>query len=298
MVGLAKNKNCNNLIIMSKVTLLINCKDTSGIIATVTNFFHSKNGNIIYIDQYVDTENGIFFMRLENEFSTQYSIAQLRAEFDQEIAETYKMDWKLFAGERILKMAVFVSKYDHCLYDILGRFKAGELNVEIPFILSNHKDLASIARAFDIPFYHVPVTKDNKAEAEAKQLELLKKFEVDFIVLARYMQIVSDQLISEFPNNIINIHHSFLPAFAGAKPYHSAYKRGVKIIGATCHYVTAELDAGPIIEQDITRISHSHSIKDLILKGRDLEKIVFSRGIKLHIQRKTMVFNNKTIIFT
>ena len=298
MVGLAKNKNCNNLIIMSKVTLLINCKDTSGIIATVTNFFHSKNGNIIYIDQYVDTENGIFFMRLENEFSTQYSIAQLRAEFDQEIAETYKMDWKLFAGERILKMAVFVSKYDHCLYDILGRFKAGELNVEIPFILSNHKDLASIAKAFDIPFYHVPVTKDNKAQAEAKQLELLQQFEVDFIVLARYMQIISDQLISEFPNNIINIHHSFLPAFAGAKPYHSAYKRGVKIIGATCHYVTAELDAGPIIEQDITRISHSHSIKDLILKGRDLEKIVFSRGIKLHIQRKTMVFNNKTIIFT
>lgn len=283
---------------MPKVTLLINCKDKSGIIATVTNFFHNRKGNIIYIDQYVDTENGIFFMRLENEFSTEYDIADLRVEFDKEIAETYNMNWKLFAEERILKMAVFVSKYDHCLYDILGRFKAGELNVEIPFILSNHKDLASIARAFDIPFYHVPVTKDNKAEAEAKQLELLKKFEVDFIVLARYMQIVSDQLISEFPNNIINIHHSFLPAFAGAKPYHSAYKRGVKIIGATCHYVTAELDAGPIIEQDITRISHSHSIKDLILKGRDLEKIVFSRGIKLHIQRKTMVFNNKTIIFT
>ncbi|MCL6217655.1 formyltetrahydrofolate deformylase [Zunongwangia pacifica] len=283
---------------MAKVTLLINCKDKSGIIATVTNFFHARNGNIVYIDQYVDTENGIFFMRLENEFATDFDIAELRAAFDKEIAETYNMDWKLFAEERVLKMAIFVSKYDHCLYDILGRFKAGELNVEIPFILSNHKDLAPIAKAFDIPFYHVPVTKDNKAEAEAKQLELLQQFEVDFIVLARYMQIISDKMISEFPNNIINIHHSFLPAFAGAKPYHSAYKRGVKIIGATCHYVTAELDAGPIIEQDITRISHSHSIKDLILKGRDLEKIVFSRGIKLHIQRKTMVFNNKTIIFT
>ena len=283
---------------MAKVTLLINCKDKSGIIATVTHFFHAKNGNIVYIDQYVDTENGIFFMRLENEFATDFDIAELRAAFDKEIAEVYNMDWKLFAEERVLKMAIFVSKYDHCLYDILGRFKAGELNVEIPFILSNHKDLAPIAKAFDIPFYHVPVTKDNKAEAEAKQLELLQQFGVDFIVLARYMQIISDKMISEFPNNIINIHHSFLPAFAGAKPYHSAYKRGVKIIGATCHYVTAELDAGPIIEQDITRISHSHSIKDLILKGRDLEKIVFSRGIKLHIQRKTMVFNNKTIIFT
>jgi len=283
---------------MAKVTLLINCKDKSGIIATVTNFFHERNGNIVYIDQYVDTENGIFFMRLENEFSSEFDIVKVRADFEKEIAKTYNMNWKLFAEERVLKMAVFVSKYDHCLYDILGRYKAGELGVEIPFILSNHKDLEPIAKAFEIPFYHVPVTKDTKVEAEAKQLELLQKFEVDFIVLARYMQIISDKMISEYPNNIINIHHSFLPAFAGAKPYHSAYKRGVKIIGATCHYVTAELDAGPIIEQDITRISHSHSIKDLILKGRDLEKIVFSRGIKLHIQRKTMVFNNKTIIFT
>ena len=283
---------------MAKVTLLINCKDKSGIIATVTNFFHERNGNIVYIDQYVDTENGIFFMRLENEFSSEFDIVKVRADFEKEIAKTYNMNWKLFAEERVLKMAVFVSKYDHCLYDILGRYKAGELGVEIPFILSNHKDLEPIAKAFDIPFYHVPVTKDTKVEAEAKQLELLEQFEVDFIVLARYMQIISDKMISEYPNNIINIHHSFLPAFAGAKPYHSAYKRGVKIIGATCHYVTAELDAGPIIEQDISRISHSHSIKDLILKGRDLEKIVFSRGIKLHIQRKTMVFNNKTIIFT
>ncbi|MDN3593333.1 formyltetrahydrofolate deformylase [Zunongwangia endophytica] len=283
---------------MAKVTLLINCKDTSGIIAAITNFFNDRNGNIVYIDQYVDTENGIFFMRLENEFSERFDIAEIRAGFETHIAEKYNMNWKIYAEERILKMAVFVSKYDHCLYDILGRYKAGELGVEIPFILSNHAELEPIAKAFEIPFYHVPVTKATKAEAEQKQLALLKEFEVDFIVLARYMQIISDELIAEFPNNIINIHHSFLPAFAGAKPYHSAYKRGVKIIGATCHYVTAELDAGPIIEQDIARISHSHSIKDLILKGRDLEKIVFSRGIKLHIQRKTMVFNNKTVIFT
>ncbi|WP_417885710.1 formyltetrahydrofolate deformylase [Zunongwangia sp.] len=280
-----------------RLTLLINCQDTSGIIAEVTNFFHKRNGNIVYIDQYVDTENGTFFMRLENEFSSEFDIDKLRLDFEKSIAQTYKMDWKLFAKERLLKMAIFVSKYDHCLYDILGRYKAGELNIEIPFIISNHNNLAPIAKAFDIPFYHIPVTKDTKIEAEEKQLSLLKEFEIDFIVLARYMQIISDKLIAEYPNNIINIHHSFLPAFAGAKPYHSAYKRGVKIIGATCHYVTAELDAGPIIEQDIARISHSNSIQDLILKGRDLEKIVFARGIKLHIQRKTMVFNNKTIIF-
>lgn len=279
------------------LTLLINCKDTSGIIAEVTNFFHKRNGNIVYIDQYVDTENGTFFMRLENEFSSEYAIEEIRADFEKSIAQTYHMDWKLFAKERLLKMAIFVSKYDHCLYDILGRYKAGELHIEIPFIISNHPDLEPIAKAFAIPFYHVPVTKDTKIEAEEKQLALLQKFGIDFIVLARYMQIVSNKLISEYPNNIINIHHSFLPAFAGAKPYHSAYKRGVKIIGATCHYVTTELDAGPIIEQDIARISHSNSIQDLILKGRDLEKIVFARGIKLHIQRKTMVFNNKTIIF-
>ncbi|MCL4160337.1 UNVERIFIED_CONTAM: hypothetical protein GTU68_049594 [Idotea baltica] len=195
-------------------------------------------------------------------------------------------------------MALFISKYDHCLYDLLGRYNSGELNLEIPFIISNHLDLKPIADNFKIPFYHVPVTKDTKKEAEDKQLQLLQEHSIDFIVLARYMQIVSSKLIDIYPNKIINIHHSFLPAFVGAKPYHSAFKRGVKIIGATSHYVTEELDAGPIIEQDVTRVTHSHEITDLIAKGRDLEKIVLANAVKLHADRKVMVFNNKTVIFS
>ena len=282
---------------MSKLTLLIHCPDTSGIIADVTSFFHKRKGNIIYIDQYVDIDNKIFFMRLENEFKNTIQIETLKEEFSK-IGRRYQMSWQLYSAEERPKMAVFVSKYDHCLYDILGRYRSGELDVDIPMIISNHKDLEPIARSFDVPFQHVPVLKDKKEEAEKKHLELLQKEKVNFIVLARYMQIIPKNLIQAFPNRIINIHHSFLPAFAGAKPYHSAYKRGVKIIGATSHYVTEELDAGPIIEQDISRISHSHSIKDLILKGRDLEKIVLARGIKLHLNRKTLVYNNKTIIFT
>ncbi|NQY30770.1 MAG: formyltetrahydrofolate deformylase, partial [Flavobacteriaceae bacterium] len=206
--------------------------------------------------------------------------------------------WGMHTSYQKPKMALFVSKYDHCLYDILGRYSSGELNVEIPFIISNHVDLKPIADNFNIDYYHIPVTKENKGDAEEIQLELLAKHNVDFIVLARYMQIVSPKLISKFQNNIINIHHSFLPAFAGAKPYHSAFKRGVKIIGATSHYVTEDLDEGPIIEQDITHVSHSHTINDLVLKGRDLEKIVLSRAIKLHLDKKTMVHNNKTIIFS
>lgn len=283
---------------MSKLTLLIHCTDTSGIIASVTSFFYKHKGNIIYIDQYVDVENKIFFMRLECEFDQELEIKNFREKFKKEIGTPYEMSWHMFTAGRELRMALFVSKYEHCLYDILGRYRSGELNVHIPLIISNHKDLEPIARSFNIPFYHIPVIKDQKEKAEKEQLALLDRENIDFIVLARYMQIISGKMIKAFPNKIINIHHSFLPAFAGAKPYHFAYKRGVKIIGATCHYVTEELDAGPIIEQDITRISHSHSVKDLILKGRDLEKIVLARGIKLHLQRKTLVYNNKTIIFT
>jgi len=195
-------------------------------------------------------------------------------------------------------MALFISKYDHCLYDLLGRYNSGELNLEIPFIISNHNDLKPIADNFKIPFYYIPVTKDSKQDAEDQQLQLLKEHNIDFIVLARYMQIISGKLINKYPNKIINIHHSFLPAFVGAKPYHSAYKRGVKIIGATSHYVTEELDAGPIIEQDVTRVTHAHAISDLIAKGRDLEKIVLANAVKLHADRKVMVFNNKTVIFS
>jgi formyltetrahydrofolate deformylase len=194
-------------------------------------------------------------------------------------------------------MALFVSKYNHCLYDILGRYSAGELKVEIPLIISNHMDLKPIADQFNIPFFHVPFTKDNKAEGEKQQIELLHKHDINFIVLARYMQIITPNLISLYENKIVNIHHSFLPAFPGAKPYHSAFKRGVKIIGATSHYVTEELDEGPIIEQDITRVSHINSVDDFIMKGKDLERTVLARAIKLHSERKVMVYYNKTVVF-
>ena len=284
---------------MNKITLLIHCPDQSGIIASVTNFIANNKGNIVYIDQHVDREQDIFFMRLESEFSdASFSMDVLKEEFKDTLVKQFEMKWRIYSSEEKIKMALFVSKYDHCLYDILGRYNSGELNVEIPFILSNHLDLKPIADSFKIPFYHIPVTKETKAEAEAKQLQLLEEHNVSFIVLARYMQIVSEKLIERYPNKIINIHHSFLPAFVGAKPYHSAYKRGVKIIGATSHYITEELDAGPIIEQDVAHVSHTFDIKDLIAKGRDLEKIVLSNAIKQHIDRKVMVFNNKTVIFS
>ncbi|WP_179333250.1 formyltetrahydrofolate deformylase [Winogradskyella costae] len=284
---------------MHKITLLIHCADQPNIIASVTSFMASNDGNIVYIDQHVDREQNIFFMRLECEFdSTSFSLEKFKQLFSVDLAEKFELKWKMYSAERKPKMALFVSKYDHCLYDILGRYNSGELFLEIPFILSNHLDLKPIADSFNIPFYHVPVTKSTKHEAEQEQLNLLETHHVDFIVLARYMQIVSETLIDKYPNRIINIHHSFLPAFIGAKPYHSAYKRGVKIIGSTSHYITEELDAGPIIEQDVAHVSHTFSIKDLIAKGRDLEKIVLSNAIKLHANRKVMVYNNKTIIFS
>ena len=282
-----------------KTTILIHCPDQSGIISAVTGFVHSKGGNIIYLDQHVDKEADVFFMRLESDFENNgLEIVEFKKEFVSNLAEPYQMKWSLHLDNVLPKMAIFVSKYNHCLYDLLSRFNSGELRTEIPFIISNHKELGYIAKQFNIPFYHIPVTRDSKKEAEKKQLKLLKEHQVDFIVLARYMQIVSSTLINDFPDKIINIHHSFLPAFAGAKPYHAAFERGVKIIGATSHYVTEELDAGPIIEQDVTTVSHSHTIKDFMAKGRDLEKIVLSRAVNLHVQRKTMVYNNKTVIFS
>ena len=282
-----------------KATFLIYCPDQSGIISAVTDFIHIKKGNIVYLDQHVDKEANIFFMRLESDFEYKtLDIHQFKNEFDNTLAQTYKMQWGLHLDDEKPKMALFVSKYDHCLYDLLSRFNSKELMVDIPLVVSNHIDLKPIADQFGIPFYHIPVTRETREIAENKQIHLLKENDIDFIVLARYMQIVSEKLIHTYPNKIINIHHSFLPAFAGAKPYHAAFRRGVKIIGATSHYVTEELDAGPIIEQDVATVSHSHTIKDFIAKGRDLEKIVLSRAVKLHVQRKTMVYNNKTVIFS
>jgi len=282
-----------------RTTILIHCPDQSGIISAVTGFIHEHGGNVIYLDQHVDKEANVFFMRLESDFEQSIpDIPSFKSQFDKALALPYQMEWSLHLDDVKPKMALFVSKYNHCLYDLLSRYKSDELPVEIPFIISNHHDLHYIAEQFEIPYYHIPITKHNKIEAEGKQLEYLHRHKVDFIVLARYMQIVSGRIISEFPNKIINIHHSFLPAFAGARPYHAAFERGVKIIGATSHYVTEELDAGPIIEQDVTTVSHSHTIKDFIAKGRDLEKIVLSRAVQLHVKRKTMVYNNKTVIFS
>lgn len=284
---------------MNKITLLIHCQDQYNIIASVTNFIANSQGNIVYLDQHVDREQNIFFMRLEAEFDyAQWSTQTFKTNFETDLANKFRMNWKIYSDEQQPKMALFASKYDHCLYDILGRYNSGELPLEIPFIISNHSDLKPIAERFDIPFYHIPVSPSSKALAEDQQLELLEQFNIDFIVLARYMQIVSSKIISKYPSKIINIHHSFLPAFVGAKPYHSAFKRGVKIIGATSHYVTEELDAGPIIAQDVAHVSHTYTIADLIAKGRDLEKIVLSNAIKLHAKHKVMVYNNKTVIFS
>jgi len=284
---------------MEKIIILINCSDQQNIVASVTNFIGNKQGNIVYLDQHVDREQDIFFMRVEVEFSaTNFKFSNFSKDFQDSIASTYKMQCTLHKSETKPKVAIFVSKYDHCLYDLLGRYNSNELNLEIAFILSNHEDLKHIADKFKIPFYHVPITKATKDIAEDRQIELLEKHQVDFIVLARYMQIVSKKLIDRYPSGIINIHHSFLPAFVGAKPYHSAFRRGVKIIGATSHYITEELDAGPIIEQNVTHVSHTHSINDLIMKGRDLEKIVLSNAVKLHVNRKVLVYNNKTVIFS
>ena len=281
-----------------KLSIRIHCPDKKGIISETTNFLQKEGGNIVYLDQFVDRENNIFFMRIEVVLKEDFSETAFKQKFDQEIAIVHQMSYEINDSLKKVKMGVFVSKYNHCLYDILARYQAGDWNVEIPFIVSNHQDLEFVAKQFNIPYFHIPITKETKREAEKKQLQLLKDFEVDFLVLARYMQIISSEMIQAFPNKIINIHHSFLPAFAGAKPYHAAYERGVKIIGATSHYVTEELDAGPIIEQDITIVSHVHSVHDFILKGRDLEKIVLSKAITKHLDRKTIVYNNKTVIFS
>jgi formyltetrahydrofolate deformylase len=276
----------------------MHCPDKKGIIAAVTNFIHQKNGNIVYIDQYVDRVQGAFFMRVEVEGVFDLtSFEHFKLDFQKELGIHFEMQCSFYLADLLPKMAVFVSKYDHCLYDILAQQRSGKLACTIPFIISNHNDLASIAEQFSIPFYHIPVTKNSKEKAELKQLELLQKYEVNCIVLARYMQILSSRIIDVYPSKIINIHHSFLPAFTGAKPYHSAFQRGVKIIGATSHYVTEELDAGPIIEQDIIRVSHSDEVKDFISKGQELERVVLLRALKFHCERKIMTYNNKTIVF-
>lgn len=282
-----------------KITILINCKDQKGIISKVTDFIHKNDGNITYLDQYVERDKKKFFMRLECDFKEKdFNLNVFKNSFKEILANPLSFTYQIFDNNLKKRMAIFVSKYDHCLYDILSRFKSGELSIEIPVIISNHPDLETIAKLFEIPFFHISHTKNISQTAQNKHIELLNKFEIDFVVLARYMQIMGEKTTMLFKNNMINIHHSFLPAFAGAKPYHSAFSRGVKVIGATSHYVIDELDAGPIIEQSTKRVSHLNSIEDLISKGRDLEKIVLSRAIKMHVENKVLVSENKTIIFS
>ncbi len=282
---------------MGHLIVLIHCEDKQGIIASTTSCVAANQGNIVYIDQHVDAEEKAFFMRIECVFTDTQSGSKFEEEFKEGPATHFEMSYEITSDAHKPVLALMVSKYDHCLYDLLGRYRSGEMGVDIPLIISNHEDLEHIAKAFDIPFYPIPMSPENKKEAEKQQLEILQAHGVDTIVLARYMQIVSESFVAHYQNSIINIHHSFLPAFPGAKPYHSAYKRGVKIIGATSHYVTADLDEGPIIEQDVVHVDHAHAIKDLIIKGRDLEKVVLARAVKKHLDRKVMVYKNRTIVF-
>ena len=283
---------------MKTAKLLLHCPDKPGILAEVTDFITVNKGNIIYLDQYVDHVENIFFMRIEWELKD-FLVPQEKIEdyFATLYAQKYEMNFRLFFSDTKPRMAIFVSKMSHCLFDLLARYTAGEWNVEIPLIISNHPDLQHVAERFGIPFHLFPITKETKEEQEKKEMELLAEHKITFIVLARYMQVISEQMINAYPNRIINIHHSFLPAFVGAKPYHAAFERGVKIIGATSHYVTTELDAGPIIEQDVVRITHKDTVQDLVNKGKDLEKIVLSRAVQKHIERKVLAYRNKTVIF-
>ena len=285
--------------IKENAILLMHCPDEQGILAAITEFINSNDGNILYLDQHVDREEGVFYMRVQWDLQDfRIPKDKIQDYIDTIFGQKYSMSFRIFYTSEKPRMAIFVSKMSHCLFDLLARYSTGEWNVEIPIIISNHPDVEWIANRFEIPFNVFQITKDTKAQQEQNEIELLKKHNIDFVVLARYMQILSSDFVRHFPNKVINIHHSFLPAFMGAKPYHAAHERGVKIIGATSHYVTTDLDAGPIIEQDVTRITHKNTIEEIISKGRDLEKIVLSRAVEKHIQHKVLVYNNRTVVFS
>ena len=287
-----------NSMTSKSAILLIHCPDQKGIVISITEFIFKNGGNILYLDQHVDTERQVFFMRIEWDLHD-FVIAEgkIGEYFETLVAKRFSMNWRLHFSDEVPRMALFVSKLPHCFYDILARYEAGEWQVEIPLIISNHTDMQTAAERLGIDYVHLPVTRENRAEQERKQLELLLQYRIDFIVLARYMQILNDGLLGNYPDRIINIHHSFLPAFPGARPYHSAHARGVKIIGATSHYATAELDAGPIIDQDVVRVSHEDSVEDMIRKGRDLEKMVLARAVWHHLHHNILVYENRTIVF-
>jgi formyltetrahydrofolate deformylase len=282
--------------------LLVACPDRKGEVASIADFIYRHNGNILHADEHADEESGLFLMRVEfdpKDFDIDLADKDL-ADFGKHfapLAEQFQMKWLLAQSSKRPRMIIFISKYDHCLIDLLYRHQSGELACEIPLIISNHADNQALADFYKIPYAVVSVTKDNKHQAEDEIHSLIREHQPDFMVLARYMQILSNDFVNRYPQRIINIHHSFLPAFVGARPYHQVFERGVKLIGATSHYVTEVLDDGPIIEQDVVRVSHRDTVEDLIRKGRDLEKVVLSRAVRLHIESRVLVYGNKTVVF-
>jgi formyltetrahydrofolate deformylase len=277
--------------------LLIDCPDRKGLVAAIADFLYKHNANILHADQHQDSEQGLFLMRVEWDLSDfNLDVGECGRLFAP-IAERFQMRWRLELSSKPARVALFVSKYDHCLVDLLYRHQSGELACEIPLVVSNHPDAKRWADFYSVPFHVIPVDGKNKTEAERRQLTLLKEHGIDLVVLARYMQILSAEFVAAYPYRVINVHHSFLPAFSGARPYHRAFERGVKLIGATSHYATAELDEGPIIEQDVLRVSHRDQLEDLIQKGRDLEKVVLSRAVRWHTEHRILVYAKKTVIF-
>jgi formyltetrahydrofolate deformylase len=283
-------------MISPTATLLISCPDQKGLVAKIANFIYSNGGNIIHADQHTDFSAGLFLNRIEWQLDGFNLPREVIEPAFKAIASPLNATWQLHFSDTIPRIAIWVSKQDHCLFDLIWRHRAGELRADVPLIMSNHEKLGTIAAQFDIDFHHIPITKETKAQQEAKQLELLQQYNIDLVILAKYMQVLSSDFIAQFPN-VINIHHSFLPAFAGANPYERAFERGVKIIGATAHYVTEDLDEGPIIEQDVVRVSHRDNTADLIRKGKDLERIVLARAVRLHLQNRVLVYGNRTVVF-
>ncbi len=282
---------------MNAAILLISCPDQKGITATITNFIYKNKGNIEHADQHIDSQSNTFFMRIEWSLKA-FSISKNEIEKKfAPLAKNFKMSWSLYFSNDTPRLAIFSSDSTHCLYDLLLKYRQGRFNCKIPLIISNHSNVSNIAKNFGIKFFKFPKNPKNKKAVEKKEIELLKKENIDLVILARYMQVLTSQFIRKFTNRIINIHHSFLPAFIGNNPYQKAYRRGVKIIGATSHYVTEELDMGPIIEQDIARVNHRDSLDDLKKEGEDLERVVLSRAVRWHLERKVLVYNNKTVVF-
>lgn len=277
-------------------TLLLSCPDQKGLVAKFANFIYANGGNIIHADQHTDFAAGLFLTRLEWQLEGFNLPRELIGPAFNAIAQPLQANWQLHFSDEIPRIAIWVSRQDHCLYDLLWRQQAGELAAEIPLIISNHPNLKNIAEQFGIDYHRLPITPETKAAQEAKQLDLLRQYRIDLVVLAKYMQVLSPDFIAQFPQ-IINIHHSFLPAFPGANPYQRAFERGVKIIGATAHYVTQDLDEGPIIEQDVVRVSHRDQVADLIRKGKDLERVVLARAVRLHLQNRVLVYGNRTVVF-